>query len=97
MSRPHEHRTKLTVHVLPATAKRIAYLVDKKKREHSTLGRVVDAQFGVRASDNVAGARGGSSRERTGGPSKLSRAKAQNAKIRHDAESAVPQAQKGNK
>jgi len=45
MSRPHEHRTKLTIHVMPATAKRIAYLVDKKKREHSTLGRVVDAQF----------------------------------------------------
>ena len=56
MSRPHEHRAKLTIHVLPVTAKRIAYLVDKKKREHSTLGRVVDAQFGVQAGANVADA-----------------------------------------
>jgi hypothetical protein len=78
MSRPHEHRTKLTVHVLPATAKRIAYLVDKKKREHSTLGRVVDAQFGVKARARVADARGGSAGERVSGKAELSRAKAQN-------------------
>jgi hypothetical protein len=80
MSRPHEHRTKLTIRVLPQTAKRIAYLVDKKKREHSTLGRIVDAQFGVQAGANVADAARrvpSGSRERTKQSS--TRAKAQNA------------------
>ena len=53
--RPKEDRVKMTVHVLPVTAKRITYLVDKTTRQHSTQGRVVDSQFGFRASDNVAG------------------------------------------
>lgn len=82
MSRPHEHRTKLTVHVLPVTAKRIAYLVDKKKREHSTLGRVVDAQFGVRASANVAdAARRVLTEPRERAKQSSTRAKAQNEKL----------------
>ena len=53
--RPNEGRVKMTIHVLPVTAKRITCLVDKKKRSHCTQGRVVDAQFGVQVGVNVAG------------------------------------------
>jgi hypothetical protein len=54
--RPNEGRVKLTCYVLPLTAKRIAFLVDKTKPDANTQGKVVDSQFGVRASKKVAGA-----------------------------------------
>lgn len=54
--RPSEGRVKMTVHVLPLTADRINYLVDKTKAEQNTQGKVIDRQFGVRASKKVAGA-----------------------------------------
>lgn len=82
MSRPHEHRMKLTVHVLPATAKRIAFLVDKAKREHSTLGRIVDLQFGVRYCGRVAdAARFVLTGPRERAKQSSARAKAQNDKL----------------
>ena len=54
--RPSEGRVKMTVHVLPLTAERINYLVDKTKADQNTQGKVIDRQFGVRASKKVAGA-----------------------------------------
>lgn len=48
--RPNEGRVKLTCYVLPVTAERIAYLVNKTKQDANTLGKVVDSQLGVRAS-----------------------------------------------
>ena len=80
MSQPHEHRIKLTVHVLPATAKRIAFLVDKAKREHSTLGRIVDLQFGVRYCGRVAGA----ARFVLTGPSERAKQSSTRAKAQND-------------
>lgn len=56
MSRPNEGRVKLTCYVLPLTAERIAFLVDKTKPDANTQGKVVDSQFGVQAGVNVAGA-----------------------------------------
>lgn len=46
MSRPKENRIALKAHVLPKTARRIARLVNKRRREVSTIGRVVDTVFG---------------------------------------------------
>ena len=54
--RPNEGRVKLTCYVLPLTADRIAFLVDKTKPDANTQGKVVDSQFGVQAGANVAGA-----------------------------------------
>lgn len=54
--RPAEGRVKMTVHVLPLTADRINYLVDKTKADQNTQGKVIDRQFGVRAAKKVAGA-----------------------------------------
>ncbi len=54
--RPNEGRVKLTCYVLPLTAERIGFLVDKTKPDANTQGKVVDSQFGVRASKKVAGA-----------------------------------------
>lgn len=53
--RPGENRLKLTCYVLPLTARRIAFIVDKRKPDVNTLGKVVDSQFGVQAGANVAG------------------------------------------
>jgi hypothetical protein len=54
--RPDEGRVRKVIYVLPLTAERIAFLVDKTKPDANTQGKVVDSQFGVRASKNVAGA-----------------------------------------
>ncbi len=53
MSRPYEGRVKVTWYVLPLTKTRVEFLVCAKA---NTPGKVVDSQFGVRASKNVAGA-----------------------------------------
>lgn len=53
--RPNEGRVKLTCYVLPLTAERIAYLVDKTKPDENTQGKIIDRQFGVQASKKVAG------------------------------------------
>lgn len=45
--RPNEGRVKLTCYVLPLTAERIAYLVDKTKPDANTQGKVVDSLVGV--------------------------------------------------
>ena len=54
--RPNEGRVKLTCYVLPLTAQRITFLVDKTDPKQNTQGKVVDSQFGVQAGANVAGA-----------------------------------------
>lgn len=46
MSRPHEHRVRLTAHVLTKTKQRVEKLVKKKHRERSTIGRIIDTHFG---------------------------------------------------
>ena len=55
--RKPEGRVKVTWYVLPLTKTRVEYLVGPKA---NTPGKVVDSQFGVRATKKVAGARGGS-------------------------------------
>lgn len=58
--RPNEGRVKLTCYVLPLTARRIAFLVDKTKKPDAanTQGKVVDSQFGAfePVEEKVAGA-----------------------------------------
>ena len=54
--RPDEGRTRIVAHVLPLTAQRIAYLVDKTEPAANTIGKVIDSQFGVQATKKVAGA-----------------------------------------
>lgn len=54
--RPDEGRIRIVAHVLPLTAERIAYLVDKTEPAANTIGKVIDSQFGVRVSKKVAGA-----------------------------------------
>jgi hypothetical protein len=51
--RKAEGRVKVTWYVLPLTKTRVEYLVGP---EANTPGKVIDAQFGVRASKKVAGA-----------------------------------------
>ena len=64
-------------------AERIAYLTDKTKPDANTQGKVVDSQFGVRASKKVAGAGRKAPRGQHGrAKQKQSRAKRANAKIR---------------
>jgi hypothetical protein len=78
--RPNEGRKKLTCYVLPLTAERIAFLVDKTKPDANTQGKVVDSQFGVRASKKVAGAGRKAPRGQHGrAKQKQSRAKRANA------------------
>ncbi|MEY4483331.1 MAG: hypothetical protein RL693_783 [Verrucomicrobiota bacterium] len=43
--RPNEGRVRLSVHVLPETAKAIISLVDKTDAERNTQGKVIDTQF----------------------------------------------------
>jgi len=43
--RPAEGRVKMTVHVLPRTARAIAALVDKTAATKNTQGKVIDARF----------------------------------------------------
>lgn len=45
--RPSEGRVRIVAHVLPLTAERIARLLDKSDARVSTIGKVVDQQFGV--------------------------------------------------
>lgn len=73
--RKPEGRVKVTWYVLPLTKTRVEYLVGPKA---NTPGKVVDSQFGVRATKKVAGARGGSAGERTGGPRGVKPRQAQN-------------------
>ena len=54
--RPKEDRVRKVIYVLPLTDERIEFLVDKTKPDANTPGKVVDSQFGVRASKKVAGA-----------------------------------------
>jgi len=80
--RPAENRVKLTCYVLPLTARRIAFLVDKRTPAVNTLGKVVDSQFGVQAGANVAGRGRRVLPGRDGrATKKLSRAKGHNAPI----------------
>ena len=54
--RPNEGRKKLTCYVLPLTLERIRFMVDKTVPEWSTVGKVIDTQFGVPKTKAVAGA-----------------------------------------
>ena len=85
--RPAEGRVKLTCYVLPLTAERINYLVDKTKAEANTQGKVIDRQFGVRASKKVAGAGRKAPRGQHGrSKQKQSRAKRANGELSDSAE-----------
>ncbi len=49
--RPDEGRVRMNVHVLPATADKVAGLVDKADLEMNTQGKVIDRNFaGTRVS-----------------------------------------------
>ena len=54
--RPKENRVRIVAHVDELTAQRIDDLVDKTDPKANTVGKVIDRQFGVRASKKVAGA-----------------------------------------
>lgn len=54
--RTNEGRVRKVIYVLPLTDERIEFLVDKTDPKANTPGKVVDSQFGVRASKKVAGA-----------------------------------------
>jgi hypothetical protein len=54
--RPKENRVRIVAHVDELTAQRIEFLVDKTDPKANTVGKVIDRQFGVRASKKVAGA-----------------------------------------
>lgn len=54
--RPNENRVRIVAHVDELTAQRIEFLVDKTDPKANTIGKVIDRQFGVRASKKVAGA-----------------------------------------
>lgn len=84
--RPNEGRVRIVAHVLPLTAERIAFLTDKTKPDSNTVGKVIDRQFGVRASKKVAGAGRKAPRGQHGrAKRKQSRAKRANARISDDA------------
>lgn len=79
MSRPHEGRVKATWYLLPLAKKIVEHLVCANA---NTPGKVIEALVGVKARANVAGAGRKAPRGQHGrATQKLSRAKAQNAKL----------------